>query len=71
MTFSYIKGYLDPPFKCLGASKDNLCNDRHPRHPAASRVILNIDRHPRHPAASRVILSITIHPRHPAALRGI
>ena len=47
------------------------CINRHPWHPATSRVILSINRHPRHPAAPRVNLSIGRHPRHPAASRVI
>ena len=51
--------------------------EHHPRHLAASRVILSIDRHPRHPrnpAVSRVIGGINRYPRHlrqQAALRVI
>ena len=33
---------LPNPNKCFGASRNNLCIERHPRHPAASLVILII-----------------------------
>ena len=55
----YIQSHLEHHPRHLAASRVILSIDRHPRHPIASRVIRGIDRHP---AASRVILSIGRHP---------